>query len=133
MLKRFTLIVFLLVGSLSATDLSTMDSFRSKVLTSAVSLYFQARGYGTVENATVDTTKKTLNFILAPEGETQKLSIVIGSYMTLTIDNKEYLILQKVQTNRVWLNRIFADHMKEGIKIPLGTMSKGMGSLILNI
>jgi len=133
MLKRFALIVFLLVGSLSATDLSTMDSFRSKVLTSAVSLYFQARGYGTVENATVDTTKKTLNFILAPEGETQKLSIVIGSYMTLTIDNKEYLILQKVQTNRVWLNRIFADHMKEGIKIPLGTMSKGMGSLILNI
>lgn len=133
MLKRFALILLLLVGSLKATDLSTMDSFRSKVLTSAVSLYFQARGYGTVENATVDTTKKTLNFILAPEGETQKLSIVIGSYMTLTVDNKEYLVLQKVQTNRVWLNRIFADHMKEGIKIPLGTMSKGMGSLILNI
>jgi hypothetical protein len=133
MLKRFTLIVFLLVGSLSATDLSTMDSFRSKVLTSAVSLYFQARGYGTVENATVDTTKKTLNFILAPEGETQKLFITIGSYMTFTIDNKEYLVLQKVQTNRVWLNRIFAYHMKEGIKIPLGTMSKGVGSLILNI
>ncbi|MDD2356646.1 MAG: hypothetical protein PHX13_01895 [Thiovulaceae bacterium] len=133
MLKRFALILFLLVGSLQATDLSTMDSFRSKVLTSAVSLYFQARGYGTVENATVDTTKKNLSFILAPEGETQKLSIVIGSYMTLTVDNKEYLILQKIQTNRVWLNRIFADHMKEGIKIPLGTMSKGVGSLILNI
>ncbi len=131
--KRFALILFLLVGSLSATELSQMDSFRSKILTSAVSLYFQSRGYGTVENATVDTTKKTLNFILAPEGETQKLFITIGSYMTFTIDNKEYLVLQKVQTNRVWLNRIFADHMQEGIKIPLGTMSKGMGSLILNI
>lgn len=133
MLQRFALILFLLVGSLQADELSTMDSFRSKVLTSAVSLYFQARGYGKVENATVDTTKKTLNFILAPEGETQKLSIVIGSYMTLTIDSKEYLILQKVQTNRVWLNRIFADHMKEGIKIPLGTVSKGVGSLLLNL
>ena len=133
MLQRFILVLFLFLGSLQASDLSTMDSLRSKVLTSAVSLYFQARGYGSVENATVDTNKKTLNFILAPEGETQKLSIEIGSYMTLTIDKQEYLILQKVQTNRVWLNRIFADHMKDGIKIPLGTVSKGVGSLLLNL
>ena len=85
------------------------------------------------QDATVDTTKKTLSFILAPEGETQKLSIDIGSYMTVTVDKQEYLILQKVQTNRVWLNRIFADHMQEGIKIPLGTASKGIGTLLLKL
>ena len=133
MLKRSFIILLLLVGSIQAVELSTMDSFRSKVLASAVSLYFQARGYGTVQDATVDTTKKTLSFILAPEGETQKLSIDIGSYMTVTVDKQEYLILQKVQTNRVWLNRIFADHMQEGIKIPLGTASKGIGTLLLKL
>lgn len=133
MLRHSLIILFLLVVSVEAMELPSMDSLRSKVLSSAVSLYFQARGYGTVEDATVDTTKKTLSFILAPEGETQKLSIDIGSYMTVTIDKQEYLILQKVQTNRVWLNRIFADHMQEGIKIPLGTASKGIGTLLLKL
>jgi len=133
MTKRFILIVMLLLGNIHAAELSTMDSIRSKILTSAVSLYFSARGYGKVENVTVDTTQKTLSFMLVPEGETQKLSVGIGSYMTLTIDKEEYLVLQKVQTNRVWLNRIFADHMKEGIKVPLGVVSKGAGSLFLNL
>jgi hypothetical protein len=110
-----------------------MDTIRSKILTSAVSLYFGARGYGKVENITVDTAKKTVRFTLQPEGETQKLAVSIGSYMTLTVDKEEYLILQKVQTNRIWLNRIFADHMPEGIKIPLGIVSKGAGSLLLNL
>jgi len=110
-----------------------MDSIRSKLLTSAVSLYFNARGYGKVENVTVDTTKKNLRFTLLPEGEKQPLNVSIGSYMTLTIEKEEYLILQKVQTNRVWLNRIFADHMEEGIKVPLGIVSKGAGSLLLNL
>jgi hypothetical protein len=133
MLKRVILIVLLLLSSVQAVELSTMDSIRSKILTSAISLYFGARGYGKVENVTVDTTQKTLTFTLLPEGETQKLSVVIGSYMTLTIDKEEYLMLQKVQTNRVWLNRIFSDHMKEGIKVPLGMVSKGAGSLFLNL
>jgi hypothetical protein len=133
MIQRFALILFLFFSSVNAAELSTMDSIRSKVLTSAVSLYFSARGYGKVENVTVDTTKKTLSFNLLPEGETQKLSIVIGSYMTITIDKEQYLVLQKVQTNRVWLNRIFADHMEEGIKVPLGIVSKGAGSLLLNM
>ncbi|MBD3809328.1 MAG: hypothetical protein IE884_02220 [Sulfuricurvum sp.] len=106
---------------------------RSKILTSAVSLYFSARGYGKVDNVTVDTTKKTLKFNLMPKGEKQPLNVTIGSYMTLTIDKEEYLILQKVQTNRIWLNRIFADHMQEGIKVPLGIVSKGAGSMLLNI
>jgi hypothetical protein len=53
--------------------------------------------------------------------------------MTLTIDKEEYLILQNVQTNRTWLNRIFADHMQEGIKVPIGIVSKGAGSLLLNM
>ncbi len=133
MLQRTFIIVFLLVSSLSAFELASMDTLRSKVLSSAVSLYFQARGYGSVEDATVDTTKKTLHFILSPEGETQKLSIDIGSYMTVTVDKQEYLILQKVQTNRIWLNRIFSDHMKDGIKIPLGAASKGIGTLLLKL
>lgn len=133
MLQRLVLICFLLFSTTNATELSTMDSIRSKILTSAVSLYFNARGYGKVENVTVDTTKKTLSFNLLPEGETQKLSVVIGSYMTLTIDKEQYLVLQKIQTNRVWLNRIFADHMEEGIKVPLGIVSKGAGSLLLNM
>ncbi|HZF70818.1 hypothetical protein [Sulfuricurvum sp.] len=133
MLQRLVLISFLLFSTANAAELSTMDSIRSKILTSAVSLYFKARGYGKVENVTVDTSKKTLSFNLLPEGETQKLSVVIGSYMTLTIDKEEYLILQNVQTNRLWLNRIFADHMQEGIKVPIGVVSKGAGSLLLNM
>ncbi|MDD2266175.1 hypothetical protein [Sulfuricurvum sp.] len=133
MLQRLVLISFLLFSTANAAELSTMDSIRSKILTSAVSLYFKARGYGKVENVTVDTSKKTLCFNLLPEGETQKLSVVIGSYMTLTIDKEEYLILQNVQTNRLWLNRIFADHMQEGIKVPIGVVSKGAGSLLLNM
>lgn len=133
MFQRFIFITLVLMSSVHSDELSTMDTIRSKILTSAVSLYFSARGYGMVENVTVDTTKKTLRFSLLPEGETQKLSVLIGSYMTLNVDKEEYLILQKVQTNRVWLNRIFADHMKEGIKVPLGTVSKGAGSLLLNL
>lgn len=114
-------------------DLTMMDSMRSKFLTSAISIYFSAQGYGTVENVTVDTTKKTINFLLFPQGETQKLSIAIGHYHTEVIEKKDYLILQKVETNRIWLNRIFADHMSEGIKVPLGLASKGAGTLLLNL
>lgn len=133
MLKHLTIILFLLFGSLQAVEISTMDSLRSKILTSAVSIYFHARGYGDVENVTVDTNKKTLSFMLMPEGETQKLSINIGSYTTTIVDKEEYLVLQKVQTNRTWLNRIFADHMPDGIKIPLGTTTKSFGTLLLKL
>ncbi|MGD9655197.1 MAG: hypothetical protein AB7U44_08375 [Sulfuricurvum sp.] len=133
MLQRVVLVLMLLLGSVNGAELSTMDTIRSKILTSAVSLYFSARGYGKVDNVTVDTTKKTLSFTLMPEGEKQPLSVAIGSYMTSTIDKEEYLILQKVQTNRIWLNRIFADHMEEGIKVPLGIVSKGAGSVLLKL
>lgn len=133
MLKRLTLILVLLFSTVQGAELSTMDTIRSKILTSAVSLYFSARGYGKVDNVTVDTTKKTLRFVLMPEGEKQPLNVSIGSYMTLTIEKEEYLILQRVQTNRIWLNRIFADHMEEGIKVPLGIVSKGAGSMLLSI
>lgn len=133
MVRRLVFAVIVLMSSLHSDELSTMDTIRSKILTSAVSFYFSARGYGIVENVTVDTAKKTLRFTLLPEGETQKLSIVIGSYMTLSTDKEEFLVLQKVQTNRLWLNRIFADHMKEGIKVPLGSVSKGAGTLLLNL
>lgn len=133
MLQRLVLILLFLLSTAQCAELSTMDSLRSKLLTSAVSLYFNARGYGKVENVTVDTTKKNLRFTLLPEGEKQPLNVSIGSYMTMTIEKEEYLILQKVQTNRVWLNRIFADHMEEGIKVPLGIVSKGAGSLLLNL
>lgn len=133
MFQRQILTLLLLFSTLHSAEFSTMDAFRSKILTSAVSLYFGARGYGKVENVTVDTTKKTLSFTLFPEGEKQPLSVAIGSYMTLTVDKEEYLVLQKVQTNRTWLNRIFADHMEEGIKVPLGTVSKGAGSLLLKL
>lgn len=112
---------------------SSLDTFRSKLMTSAVSLYFSSKGYGKVENVAVDTTKKTLNFVLLPEGETQKLIVSIGCYHTEVIDKEETLVLQKIQTNRIWLTRIFADHMEEGIKIPLGVASKGFGGLLLNL
>lgn len=132
MFRKLLISTLLLFGSLQGSELSTMDTIRSKILTSAVSIYFSARGYGKVDNVTVDTTKRSLRFVLLPEGEKQPLNVSIGSYMTLTIDKEEYLILQKVQTNRVWLNRIFADHMEEGIKVPLGIVSKGAGSLLLS-
>ena len=130
---RLILALIIVLGTLQSAELSTMDTIRSKLLTSAISLYFNARGYGKVDNVTVDTTKKTLRFNLFPEGEKQPLNVDIGSYTTLTEDKEEYLILQKVQTNRVWLNRIFADHMQEGIKVPLGIVSKGAGSLLLKL
>lgn len=133
MFMRLILALIIVLGTLQSAELSTMDTIRSKLLTSAISLYFNARGYGKVDNVTVDTTKKTLRFNLFPEGEKQPLNVDIGSYTTLIEDKEEYLILQKVQTNRVWLNRIFADHMQEGIKVLLGIVSKGAGSLLLKL
>lgn len=131
MLRILLLCVLLSVSGLAQP--SSLDTFRSKLLTSAVSLYFSSKGYGRVENVTIDTTKKTLNFVLLPEGEAQKLIVSIGCYHTEVIDKEDTLVLQNIQTNRIWLTRIFADHMEEGIKIPLGVASKGFGGLLLNL
>jgi hypothetical protein len=132
-MKRIIILLLTLSIFGFAEEPSMMDNLRSKILTSAVSLYFHSRGYGKVENAAVDTTKKTLRFVLLPEGETQKLTIVIGHYHTEMVNKEDTLVLQQVQTNRVWLNRIFADHMEEGIKVPLGIASKSAGALLLNL
>ncbi len=131
MLRILLLAILLSVSGMA--EVSSLDNFRSKLMTSAVSMYFSSKGYGKVENVTVDTTKRTLNFILLPEGETQKLTIAIGYYHTEVIDKEDTLVLQKIQTNRIWLTRFFADHMEEGIKIPLGVTSKGFGGLLLNL
>jgi len=127
------IIIFILLSVSSFAETSSLDTFRSKLMTSAVSLYFSSKGYGQVENVTVDTTKRALNFILLPEGETQKLTIAIGYYHTEVIDKEDTLVLQKIQTNRIWLTRFFADHMEGGIKVPLGVASKGFGGLLLNL
>ncbi|MDO9303713.1 MAG: hypothetical protein Q7T77_00130 [Sulfuricurvum sp.] len=131
MLRILVLAVLLSVSGMA--EVSSLDNFRSKLMTSAVSIYFSSKGYGKVENVTVDTTKRTLNFILLPEGETQKLTIAIGYYHTEVIDKEDTLVLQKIQTNRIWLTRFFADHMEGGIKVPLGMASKGFGGLLLNL
>lgn len=131
MLRILLLAVLLSVSGMA--EVSSLDNFRSKLMTSAVSIYFSSKGYGKVENVTVDTTKRTLNFILLPEGETQKLTIAIGYYHTEVIDKEDTLVLQKIQTNRIWLTRFFADHMEGGIKVPLGVASKGFGGLLLNL
>lgn len=131
MLRILLLAVLLSVSGMA--EVSSLDNFRSKLMTSAVSIYFSSKGYGKVENVTVDTTKRTLNFILLPEGETQKLTIAIGYYHTEVIDKEDTLVLQKIQTNRIWLTRFFADHMEDGIKVPLGVASKGFGGLLLNL
>jgi hypothetical protein len=131
MLRILLLAVLLSVSGMA--EVSSLDNFRSKLMTSAVSIYFSSKGYGKVENVTVDTTKRTLNFILLPEGETQKLTIAIGYYHTEMIDKEDTLVLQKIQTNRIWLTRFFADHMEGGIKVPLGMASKGFGGLLLNL
>ena len=126
--------IVLLVGlSISAWADFSMDSLRSKLLSGAVSMYFETKGYGKVENATVDTVKKTLHFTLLPEGETQKLILDVGKYSVKKIEGEEKLVLQDVKTNRIWLTRFFADHMEEGIEISLGMASKGAGSLLLGI
>ncbi|MBV5349449.1 hypothetical protein JZU61_07360 [bacterium] len=131
MLRILLLAVLLSVSGMA--EVSSLDNFRSKLMTSAVSMYFSSKGYGKVENVTVDTTKRTLNFILLPEGETQKLTIAIGYYHTEVINKEDTLVLQKIQTNRIWLTRFFADHMEDGIKVPLGVASKGFGGLLLNL
>ena len=127
---RYVVLVFGLNITLWA-DFS-IDAFRSKLLTSAVSMYFESKGYGKVENATVDTVKKTLHFTLMPEGETQKLIIDIGNYSVKKIDGEEKLVLQNIKTNRIWLTKIFADHMNEGIRVPMGPGTKGAGALLLD-
>ncbi len=131
MLRIILLAVLLSVSGMA--EMSSLDAFRSKLMTSAVSMYFSSKGYGKVENVTVDTTKRTLNFVLLPEGETQKLTVAIGYYYTEVIDKEDTLVLQKIQTNRIWLTRFFADHMEGGIKIPLGVASKGFSGLLLNL
>lgn len=131
MLRIILLAVLLSVSGMA--EMSSLDAFRSKLMTSAVSMYFSSKGYGKVENVTVDTTKRTLNFVLLPEGETQKLTVAIGYYYTEVIDKEDILVLQKIQTNRIWLTRFFADHMEGGIKIPLGVASKGFSGLLLNL
>lgn len=129
----FKLIVLVIALSVSAWADFSMDSIRSKLLSGAISLYFETKGYGKMENATVDTVKKTLHFTLMPEGETQKLIIDIGKYSIKKIDNEDKLVLQNIKTNRAWLTKIFADHMSEGIKIPMGAGTKEAGALLLDI
>ena len=66
----FRIVILCILLSVSGlAESSSLDAFRSKLLTSAVSMYFSSKGYGKVENVTVDTKNKTLNFILFPEGE----------------------------------------------------------------
>jgi hypothetical protein len=69
MVRRPMWIVMLLVSLLQGETLSTMDTVRSQILTSAVSLYFNARGYGKVENVTVDTTKNRFASSSSPRGK----------------------------------------------------------------
>ncbi len=124
--------IVLLVGlSVSVWADFSMDSMRSKLLSGVVSLYFETKGYGKVENATVDTVKKTLHFTLMPEGEAQKLTIDIGKYSVKKIEGEDNLVLQNIKTNRTWLTRFFANEMEKGIEIPMGTASKRAGSLLL--
>jgi hypothetical protein len=129
-IRPFLMVLMLTFSSYAET--STMDSFRSKILTAAVSAYFEMKGYGKVDNATIDSEKKSLHFTLMPEGETQKLVIDIGSYYTQKIDGEDTLVLQNIKTNRIWLTRMFADHMQKGINVPLGMASKGLGGMLLN-
>lgn len=128
----FKPIVLIIALSVTVFGDFSIDTFRSKLLTSAVSIYFESKGYGKVENATVDTTKKTLHFTLMPEGETQKLIIDIGRYSVKKIDNEDNLVLQNIKTNRTWLTKMFADHMSDGIQVPMGATTKGAGALLLD-
>lgn len=119
------LMTFILCNLMAQSDL---DSLRSKIVQTAISVYFSNQGYGSVKEVTIDSEKQQLFIQFIPEGEKEKISISVGKYEQKRVDTKEYLILQNIQTNRLWLTRVFADHMKEGIKIPL----KGaMGALPL--
>ena len=127
-----SLLVWVLLSSMVLADTNKLDMVRSKILTSVVSLYFKAQGYGTVENVTIDTTKKSLHFVLLPEGEVQKLTITIGHYEIDTENSKSFLVLQEIQTNRIWLTRFLADHLKEGIKISLGDSATSINAWLLS-
>jgi hypothetical protein len=107
---------------------SDLDTFRSKILQTAITVYFSNQGYGAIKEVIIESEKKQIVLQFYPEGEQEKMTITIGKYEQKRVDQKEFLILQNIQTNRLWLTRIFADHMKEGIKIPL---HGGMGALPL--
>lgn len=125
-------LLWVIVTTMAWADSNKLDKVRSKILTSVVSLYFKAQGYGTVENVTIDTTKRSLNFVLLPEGEVQKLTISIGHYEIITNNNKSFLVLEEIQTNRIWLTRFLKDHLKEGIKISLGDSTTSINAWLLS-
>ncbi len=126
------ILVWVFLSSIVLADTNKLDMVRSKILTSVVSLYFKTQGYGTAENVTIDTTKRSLRFVLLPEGEVQKLTITIGHYEIDTENNKSFLVLDKIQTNRIWLTRLLADQLKEGIKIPLGDSATSINAWLLS-
>lgn len=126
------MLVWVFLSSMVLADTNKLDMVRSKILTTVVSLYFKAQGYGTVENVTIDTTKESLRFVLLPEGEVQKLTIMIGHYEIISDNTKSFLVLQDIQTNRIWLTRLLADQLKEGIKISLGNSATSINAWLLS-
>jgi len=125
-------LLWVIVSTMAWGDTNKLDKVRSKILTSVVSLYFKAQGYGTVENVTIDTTKRSLRFVLLPEGEVQKLTLTIGHYEIDTENSKSFLVLEEIQTNRIWLTRFLEDHLKEGIKISLGDSTTSINAWLLS-
>ncbi len=113
-----------------AGELSFGDSFKSKIIERAVAVYFLMKGYGTVKKIEINSANKTIAINLMPEGEKDELNIFIGSYSLAAKEQKVYLTLNKITTNRIWLNRIFADHMPQGINIPLDESAGTVGRAV---
>lgn len=118
-------LVLLLHINVFAADTGFVDSFKSRIIEATVSAYFALKGYGTVKKIELNSAERTIALSLMPEGETQELNIFVGNYSLVAKEQKAYLVLSKITTNRIWLTRIFADHMPNGISVPL---DESMGS-----
>lgn len=126
------LVVFILLfnNPIFASDLSFADNLKSKMIEHVVSAYFAIKGYGLVKKIELNSIDKTIAIRLMPEGETQELNILVGNYSLVEKERKIYIVLNKITTNRIWLNRIFADHMPNGISVPLDESVAAFGKTV---
>jgi hypothetical protein len=70
-------------------------------------------------NLKVDSETKSLSMELMLKGEFEQLNVAIGKYSIIEEDDKLFLKIEELSTNREWLNIIIDTYLKENkIELP---------------
>jgi hypothetical protein len=70
-------------------------------------------------NLKVDSETKSLSMELMLKGEFEQLKVAIGKYSIIEEDDKLFLKIEELSTNREWLNIIIDTYLKENkIELP---------------